>query len=284
MIKTKTLLFVVAALVFIAAITPAVSAYGYDYTAPSGKCVWKINFNIPDDSTGTITMTQANGQTVTATWERSGLPLSHLSSNIGSDSESFDLYPLIPAYGSIWNGENTSYARQLKMGTGLVSGGWSRVIQTTIDPAVITSYHITSTKSITASQDLMDTTSAVKALSKTDPADTGLVALLAASIPMLIGVFMALVWWLKFLFVDNLILVFCLYFTGSMAYTILTSRTIFKFYERWFKQQKALFEFIMNGFSTTFQIVTQVAAIVTTPTGAAVTIIGAAILWLSTMW
>jgi len=264
---------------------PAASAYGYDYTAPSGYCVWAINFDIPDDSTGTITMTQANGQTVTATWERGGLPMSHVSSTIGSDSGSFDLFPVVPLYGSIWNGENTTYSRQLKMGTGLVQGGWSRVIQTTIDPAVITSYYISSTKPITATQDLMVTSSAVKALSATDPSsDTDLVALLRAAIPMLLGVFMALLWWLKFLFVDNLILVVALYLTGSMAYTILTSRNIFKFYERWFKQQKALFEFISNGFNTTLQIITQVAAIVTTPLGAATTIIGAAILWLSTMW
>lgn len=279
----RSLLFVVASLIFIAAITPPVSAYGYDYTAPSGYCVWAINFDIPDDSTGTITMTQANGQTVTATWDRSGLPVSHIASNIGSDSETFDLYPLVTAYGSIWNGENTTKARQLKMGTGLVHGGWSRVIQTEIDPAVITSYHITSTKPISATQDLMTTTSAVKALSKTAP-DTDLIALLRALIPMAVTVFMSLLWWLKFLFVDNLVLVICLYLTGSMAYTILTSRTIFKFYERWFKQQKAMFEFVSNGFNTTIQIITQIAAIVTTPIGAATTIIGAAILWLSTMW
>jgi hypothetical protein len=211
--------------------------------------------------------------------------MSHVSSTIGSDSGSFDLFPVVPLYGSIWNGENTTYSRQLKMGTGLVQGGWSRVIQTTIDPAVITSYYISSTKPITATQDLMVTSSAVKALSATDPSsDTDLVALLRAAIPMLLGVFMALLWWLKFLFVDNLILVVALYLTGSMAYTILTSRNIFKFYERWFKQQKALFEFISNGFNTTLQIITQVAAIVTTPLGAATTIIGAAILWLSTMW
>ena len=262
---------------------PAASAYGYDYTAPSGYCVWAINFDIPDDSTGTITMTQANGQTVTATWERGGLPMSHVSSTIGSDSGSFDLFPVVPLYGSIWNGENTTKARQLKMGTGLVQGGWSRVIQTTIDPAVITSYYISSTKPITATQDLMVTTSAVKALGSTD-SDTDLVALLKALIPMAVMVFMSLLWWLKFLFIDNLILVVALYLTGSMAYSILTSRSIFKFYERWFKQQKALFEFISNGFNTTLQIITQIAAIVTTPIGAATTIIGAAILWLSTMW
>lgn len=262
---------------------PAASAYGYDYTAPSGYCIWAINFDIPDESTGTIVMTQANGQTVTATWERGGLPMSHVSSTIGSDSGSFDLFPVVPLYGSIWNGENTTYARQLKMGTGLVRGGWSRVIQTTIDPAVITNYRISSTKPITVTQDLMVTTSAVKALSATDEG-TDLVALLKALIPMAVMVFMGLLWWLKFLFIDNLILVVALYLTGSMAYSILTSRSIFKFYERWFKQQKALFEFIANGFDTTLRIITQIAAIVTTPIGAATTIIGAAILWLSTMW
>lgn len=267
--------------------TPAM-AYGYDYTAPSGQCVWKINFDIPDESTGTIIITQANGQTVTATWNRGGSPFSHLASAIGSDSETFDMYPVISAYGSIWNGENTSYSRQLKLGTGPVSGAWARVIQTTIDPAVITGYHITSTKPITASQDLMTTAAAVKALGKTDPSggtsDFDLLALLKATVPMAVGVFLSLLYWLKYLFIDNLILTVTLYLTGSMAYAIFSSRNIFAFYKTWFKQQIALFNFMANAFDTTLRIVTQIAAIVTTPVGAAATIIGAAILWLSSMW
>ena len=277
----KRFLFVL--LLLAAMITPAM-AYGYDYAAPSGYSVWAINFDIPYESTGTITMSQANGQTVTATWDNSGLPLSTVSSTIGSDSESFNIYPYLTAHGSIWNGENTSYSRQLKFGSGPTAGAWSRVIQTTIDPAVITSYHITSTKAITATQDLMETSKAAQALSKTDPSDTGLLALLQASIPMVVTVFMGLVWWLKFLFVDNMMLSIVLCITGSMAYLINTSKDIFKFYEKFFKRMSGIFNFVATAFQITFQIITQIAAIVTTPVGAAVTIIGAAILWLSTMW
>ena len=254
----KSFIFVLMSLVLVAAIAPTASAYGYDYTAPSGYCVWAINFDIPDESTGTIWLTQANGEVITATWDRSGLPLNTITSAVGSsDTGSFQIAPVVPAYGSIWNGENTTYARQLKFGSGMLPGVWYQVVQTTINPAVITSYHITSTKPISASQDLMEIESAVKALAVTDQSDTGLVGLLKAAIPMVVTIFLSLAWWLKFLFIDNIILTVCLYVTGSMAYTILTSRSIFKFYERWFKQQKALFEFISNGFNTTLQIVTR---------------------------
>lgn len=276
MSKTKSHIFVLLVFLVLAGmIVSPISAQDVTYTAPANYCVWAINFDIPDGSSGTIVMNQANGDVVTASWSRGGLPLNALDSQIGADSETFNLYPVIPAYGSIWNGENTTTSRQLKMGTGLAPLGWSRVIQTTIDPAVITSYHLTSDADISISQELKDTRSAVLALNPAN--EYNLVTLLTAYIPLVVGVFLSLIYWLKFLFVDHLILTVSLYLTGTMAYAINTSRNIFKFYGTWFKQQVAMFKFIAESFDVTFRILTQVAAIVGQAAGLAATIIAAII-------
>ena len=81
-------------------------------------------------------------------------------------------------------------------------------------------------------------------------------------------VFESLIYWLNLLFVENLILTASLYMAGSMAYAANTSRDIFTFYKTWFRQQKALFEFMAQGFATAFQIVTQTVQVITSVVGA----------------
>lgn len=262
-----------------------VSAQDVTYTAPLGYCVWAIDFDIPDSSSGVIHMTQANGEIVTASWDRSSVflpvPASTLNSQIGADTETFTLYPVLPAYGSIWNGENTTYDRQLKMGTGLMPPFWSRVVQTTIDPAVVVKYQLVSGQQIAISHELLDTKTAVSQLavanSTANKSENNLVTLLMAYVPMLVTIFTSLMYWLKLLFVDNLIMTISLYVMGTMAYYINTSKNIFVFYTRYFKSLSTLYNFIANMFSLTIGIVTQVAAIVTTPVGAAAVAIAAAI-------
>jgi hypothetical protein len=54
-------------------------------------------------------------------------------------------------------------------------------------------------------------------------------------------------WWLKFFFIDNLLLVIVMYFSVTMAYSAMTSRgNVFKFYKNFIKYQKGLFQFIIS--------------------------------------
>jgi len=70
----------------------------------------------------------------------------------------------------------------------------------------------------------------------------------------MMAIFFGAAWWLKFLFVDHISLTVSLYLTGSMAYAMNTCRNIFIFYRVWFRQQRAMFEFIVGMASATISI------------------------------
>ena len=56
----------------------------------------------------------------------------------------------------------------------------------------------------------------------------------------------ALFYWIKFFFWDNLGMTIALYVSISMAYTANTAKDIFKFFGKFFNDQKKLFEFILS--------------------------------------
>lgn len=62
-------------------------------------------------------------------------------------------------------------------------------------------------------------------------------------------------WWLKFFFIDNLMLVVILYFAVTMAYSAMTSRgDIFKFYRTFIRYQKSMYQFIISLWETFINI------------------------------
>lgn len=61
----------------------------------------------------------------------------------------------------------------------------------------------------------------------------------------LIGFLVGSFYWIKFIFVDNLLLTIALYFSVSMAVAATRSRDIFQFYRRFLGDQRKLFEFIL---------------------------------------
>jgi hypothetical protein len=82
---------------------------------------------------------------------------------------------------------------------------------------------------------------------------------LSAMVGLIWGVFLSLFYWLKFIFIDNLLLTVCLYFGITMAYSAAQSNgNIFVFYRRFFRLQKTFFEFIANAFNTLVQMITAV--------------------------
>lgn len=53
-------------------------------------------------------------------------------------------------------------------------------------------------------------------------------------------------WLIKFLFIDNLLLIIALWISVSMAYSATSSRDVFQFYRKFFKFQKALLDLITS--------------------------------------
>ena len=64
--------------------------------------------------------------------------------------------------------------------------------------------------------------------------------------------------WLKFLFIDNLMLTIALYLGVSMAYSAVSSKDIFTFYKKFFKFQQSMFKFMVDIWNTIFGLVSSI--------------------------
>jgi hypothetical protein len=71
----------------------------------------------------------------------------------------------------------------------------------------------------------------------------------------------ALFYWLKFFFWDNLGMTVALYISISMAYSANTSKDIFTFFRKFFSDQRKLFEFILSLWTTLVNLIAQFRSI-----------------------
>jgi hypothetical protein len=61
--------------------------------------------------------------------------------------------------------------------------------------------------------------------------------------------------WLKFFFIDNLVMTVSLYLAITMAYSAATSKNIFRFFGKFFNDQRKLFEFIFGLWRVLIEII-----------------------------
>lgn len=237
----------------------------YSGTAPAGKAIWALDIKAGWGTSGGYVLTLENGNTVTGTWDYGGLLPPTFEATIGSDSSTYTYVAPLPVNIQIWNGDNVTYERELKLGYGQYKGAWNDVLVTSIAASPVTSYSVSSTGAIEVAPEFIDYSTAVTNLNYR-PDDW--IERIKEYLPMLWGTFEALMYWLNLLFVENLVLTVSLYMAGSMAYAANTSRNIFLFYKTWFRQQKAIFEFMAQGFLTTIQIITTIVNTVTSVVGA----------------
>lgn len=78
---------------------------------------------------------------------------------------------------------------------------------------------------------------------------------------LIFGLVSSLFAWLKFLFVDNLVMIIALYLTITMAYAACTSRNVFQFFQRFFKSQKTFFSFLLSLWGVLVTIISEFRAI-----------------------
>ena len=71
------------------------------------------------------------------------------------------------------------------------------------------------------------------------------------------GIVYAILYWGKFIFIDNIVLTFAFLFLGSLAYYMNTSKDIFVFFRRFFNAQKTFFEFIIGIFDRMWRWITR---------------------------
>jgi hypothetical protein len=256
----KLFLFLVA--LCMVAVLP-VSAYTTSYTAPEDKAIWGIDFDAPYGSTGDITLTLEDGSTLTGSWSYTGVMPIVADVELDGETSTYNYFVAIPLplKIGIWNGDNSSYAREIKIGYGQAPGIWNDVVTASILNSPTVGYTIVSSQPVTVTNELKDRETARKQLSAGDPYEGSILDMLFEQMDTIMAIFFGSAYWIKFLFVDHLILTVSLYFAGSMAYAINTSRNIFAFYKTFFRQQKAMFEFIVNIASLTVSLVAQIGGL-----------------------
>lgn len=254
----RLLLFLMLCLIVVPAFAQTVS-----YTASDDKAVWGIDFNAPRGSSGTILLNLEDGSTVSGSWSYIGTFPTTATMNLGGATSTYSYYvPLpLPLAISVWNGDNSSYGREIKLGYGQNRGFWNDVIVTSISQSPTIGYTISSSSTLTVTNELIDRADATKRLATGDPYEGSVLDVFFEQFSTATAIFYSAMWWLKFLFVDNLMLTVSLYFSGTMAYAMLSTRNIFIFYKVWFRQQRAFFEFIVIMASTVISIVAQIGGL-----------------------
>jgi hypothetical protein len=240
-----------------------VTAYTTSYTAPDDKAIWGIDFDAPYGSTGDITLTLEDGSVVEGSWSYTGFAPLTASVDLEGETATHEYWIAIPVplKIAVWNGDNSSYSREIKLGYGQATGIWNDVVTTSILNSPTVGYTIVSSQPVTVVNELKDRETARKQLSAGDPYEGSILDMLFEQMDTIMAIFFGSAYWIKFLFVDHLILTVSLYFAGSMAYAINTSRNIFAFYKTFFRQQKAMFEFIVNIASLTVSLVAQIGGL-----------------------
>jgi hypothetical protein len=60
------------------------------------------------------------------------------------------------------------------------------------------------------------------------------------------GIILTILWWLKFIFIDNIVITFLFYFLGTMAWDVNTAKNEFSFFAKFFRHQKMFLEFLIS--------------------------------------
>jgi hypothetical protein len=254
----KRLLF--ALMVFMLLVFP-VSAYIHTFRAPSGKALESIIITSTGDTTATIDLLMANNATIQGSWYYKTTPFFVLPMNaevsIGGDTKTFTY--LLPGTLTtvIWSTGNVSNAMKMRMGIGQTLGYYNAVVEADMPRAPLIGYTITSDKPVVEDYVLIPYAAADKAASP--EAGEDIITKLKKYFDAFYTIISALIYWVNFLFVENLIMIVVLYITGTMAYAINTSSNIFAFYKTWFRQQVAFYHFVATVVSL---IISTIAAII----------------------
>lgn len=248
---------ILLALILALVVYPAF-AYTQSYTAESGKAISVMTITAPPGSSGTFQLNQGNGQTISGSWSYTQIgpvlvPLQATAQIGDSGDASFTYITPGSLTIGIWPQSNVTNSNSMGLGLGQTQAYYNSVVYSSMDPSPIIGFTIESDQSVITDEVLVPYDLAGSSLSPTQKG-MGLDDLWNI-LNTVWTTFEAIIYWLKFLFVDNLVLVVVLYFTGTMAYAANTSRNIFIFYKTWFKQQAAMFRFITEMFTTVYTFI-----------------------------
>lgn len=247
----KKLIFVF--LVFLAMVG-TVSAQSVTFTAQSDEAIDYVTIQANGGTSGTVSFETANGSTITGSFSylsTGGInPLANTAIiTLGGNTNSLvyntpgEIYITTAFYGSVFN--ITDSRASMSAGQSVLASNieviapfYSPIVSYTVnaDHTVVVTHKITDRKAVEAA---LDATSVWEIVEQARDA-----------VETLWTVLSAIMFWVKFLLIDNIVMLVCLYLFGTMAYAMNKSKNIFAFFTTWFRQQSQLFHFVVSTFSS----------------------------------
>ena len=235
-------------------VVPAV-ATDVSFTAPATQAISYIDVYAPVGSTGSIYVTQEDGNSTLFTW--SYLPFTNLIGGQGAvaltstsgDSSSYiyqtsgNLHLQIQVWGLTPASPITPQIKLASAQSGLL---WNKIIAATTSRSPVLSYRVISDQSVTVSQTLEDYDKAVAAVSDLEQSGINAVNYLISLVGSFVDFITQLFYWIKYFFVDNLAMIVALFLAVPMAFAAKNSRgNPEKFLRQYFKTLKGFFGFIV---------------------------------------
>ena len=291
---TNAKAILLALLVLVGMIVSPVCALGYEITAeplggvihlvpgrptnlsvdvsPQGDAIQRITIDIPTGTVLNFTLWYGNSSTVDGWMEytNDGFFTQHSEVAIGGDIQGYSYWGIqemgridIIGYARNWTSE-TEYTSGIMVYDALristqylayhpVSG---------LTSIAIYKFEFTSTKPVVVNY-YTNTRANVEKAARTTlfEAINEWVQFAIQIASFIMDTAIALFYWLKFFFWDNLGMTVALYISITMAYSANTAKDIFTFFRKFFNDQKKLFEFILSLWTTLINLIAQFRSI-----------------------
>lgn len=236
--------------------------------SPDGKALHKISVDIPTGTTVDFTLTYGNGDTVSG-WMKyidNGFYQQTSEVSIGGDTSTFD-YVGVSQVGRI---DVVGYARNYTNDTAYTTGFlvYDTVFGLTqfnamafyevpdVSSNVIYKFELTSDQPVSVTYYSDDLATVAEYANKSPIELINEWVAFAVSIGAFVyGVVLALFTWLKFFFVDNLVMTVALYLALTMAYSFGNAKNMQTGLKNFFNFQRKFFEFILSLWNYLVQII-----------------------------
>lgn len=219
-------------------------------TAPQGQAIKYLTIGSNGGTAATVTFTLNDGSTVPCSYTYSSTYPAVGSITVNGETASTSYYTMGKFYTRFFQTKEmlNGSSNTMRGAYGQINGAWYNYVEGTTAASPIISATITSTTDVEYTADYWSIESG------TENVSGGWVQYILSLVWMFIGFVKELVFWLKFFFVDNLLLVLALYIgiTGAVAFN--KKKNIFGALKEFFGYQRKLLEFIVLLWNILIQI------------------------------
>jgi hypothetical protein len=236
--------------------------------SPDGNAIQRISVDVPTGTTVNFVLYYGNGSTVSGWMKYTNIGLLRQRSEVAIDSDvqGYDYVGIqeigridIVGYARNWTSE-TEYTTGFIVYDSVFGISERRAMAyypvSSVSDNVIYGFEITSNNPVAVAY-YTNTRANVGKAAVSTPLEAinewvNFALQLGGS---LLGFLIGVLFFLKFLFVDNLLLIIALYISVTMAYAAISSKNIFMFYRNFFKMQRSLITFMMEIWNYLVQII-----------------------------